>query len=112
MLRYQETLVRKCSLFAGSVKERAPSSATLYRRERFARVYPRPRVSGFEFEEGEDIHAVWRMSPEPALHMSFQHIQDHADTYLTSLVNMDQSAAIDDDKDGGSQEKTMRVSHA
>ena len=44
--------------------------------------------------------------------MSFQHIQDHADTYLTSLVNIDQSPAIDDDKDGSSQKSIMRMSHA
>ena len=69
-------------------------------------------VSGCEFEEAEGIHAVWRTSHGPILHMSFQHIQEHANVYLTSLVNMDQSPAIYDDKDGGSQEKTMRVTHA
>ena len=111
-LEYQETLVQQCFLFAGSGKGRAPSSTTLYRRERFARVYPNPRASGFEFEEVEDIHAAWRTSREPAVHMSFRHILEHADIYLTSLVNIDQSPAIDDDKDGGDQEKIMRVSHA
>ena len=81
MPKYQESIVQQCFLFAGSVKERAPSSATLYRRERFARVYPSPRVSGSEFEEVEDIHAAWRTNREPAVHMSFQHIQKHAIIY-------------------------------
>ena len=44
--------------------------------------------------------------------MSFRHIQEHGDIYLTSLVNVDQSPTIDDDKDGGSQKRIMRMSHA
>ncbi len=44
--------------------------------------------------------------------MSFQHIREYVEIYLTSLIVMDQSSAIEADKDGDSQEKIMRVSHA
>ena len=70
-LEYQETLVQECAPFAGSGRERAPSATTLYRREISARVYPSPKASDFGFEEVEDIHAAWRTSREPAVHMSF-----------------------------------------
>jgi hypothetical protein len=85
---------------------------TLYRHGRSARVDPRPRVSGSEFEAVVDIHAAPRIVYEPAVRMSLRSVREQAETYLASLVVADKSSTIEDDKNDESKKGIIRLSHA
>lgn len=71
--------------------KRAPSSGTLYRCGKSARIDLRPWVSESDFEALANIHAAQRIASEPAVCVSLDSVREQAGTYLVSLIIVDKS---------------------